>query len=168
VRSVCLRYFNAAGASGSGLIGEAHEPETHLIPNVLMAALREEPVTVYGADYATADGSCVRDYVHVHDLCRAHLAALEYLQEGGESRVLNLGSQRGHSVFEVLAAAQEVCGRPIARRIERRRDGDPPSLVADASRAEQTLDWKARESRLGDILASAWVWHQAQFRAATT
>jgi UDP-glucose-4-epimerase GalE len=166
LRSVALRYFNAAGASASGLIGEAHDPETHLIPNVLRAALRGEAVTVFGDDYATADGSCVRDYVHVSDLCAAHLAALEYLQHDGESIALNLGSECGYSVFEVLAAAEKVCGRPIKRTIAPRRAGDPPTLVASAQRAKQVLHWTPRFSELTTILSSAWAWHLAQSRAA--
>lgn len=168
LRSVALRYFNAAGASASGLIGEAHEPETHLIPNVLHAALCNEPVTVFGNDYATPDGSCVRDYVHVSDLCAGHLAALKHLQQGGDNLVLNLGAQRGHSVFEVIAAAEAVCGQPIARRIAARRAGDPPVLLADARRAKEALGWTARHSDLNTILESAWTWHQRTLKPALT
>lgn len=168
LRSASLRYFNAAGASASGLIGEAHEPETHLIPNTLRAALRGEPVTVFGQDYATPDGSCLRDYVHVTDLCEAHLAALDYLQHGGPNLTLNLGSGCGYTVFEVISAAEAVCGRPIARQLAARRDGDPASLVASVQRAQEMLAWKPRHSDLHTIVSSAWSWHKAQAAAAKT
>jgi UDP-glucose-4-epimerase GalE len=160
LRSVALRYFNAAGASSSGLIGEMHEPETHLIPNVLRACLEERPVEIYGADYPTPDGSCVRDYIHVSDLCRAHLAALDYLQRGADNATVNLGSERGHSVLEVIAAAERVCGQSIARRVASRRAGDPPVLVASARKARELLGWEPRQSGLDEIIASAWQWER--------
>jgi UDP-glucose 4-epimerase len=160
LRSVSLRYFNAAGASPSGLIGEAHEPETHLIPNVLRAGAVGRAVDVYGDDYPTPDGSCIRDYIHVVDLCAGHLAALDYLLAGGESTAFNLGSGRGHSVLEVIAAASRVCGRTIAHRIAPRRAGDPPVLVASATKARELLDWAAAQSDLTSILESAWRWEQ--------
>ena len=160
LRSVSLRYFNAAGASASGLIGETHEPETHLIPNVLRAARDERAVEVFGTDYDTPDGSCVRDYIHVGDLCRAHIAVLQYLWRGGESTAINLGSGIGHSVLEVIAAAERVCGKPIARSIRPRRAGDPPVLVASARNAQEVLGWHATESDLPAIIESAWRWEQ--------
>src|SRR5882757_1934566 len=121
IRGVSLRYFNAAGASASGLIGETREPETHLMPNVLRACRDGHPVEIYGTDYPTPDGSCVRDYVHVSDLCRAHLLALEYLDRGGENVAVNLGSEHGYSVLEVIAAAERICGHQISRRVSPRR-----------------------------------------------
>jgi UDP-glucose 4-epimerase len=160
LRSVSLRYFNAAGASPSGLIGETHDPETHLIPNVLQACVAGLPVDVFGNDYPTSDGTCVRDYVHVADLCRAHLGALEYLTAGGENEAINLGSQRGFSVLEVVAAAERICGRTIARRVAARREGDPPILVASAQKARETLGWIPVESGLESIIGSAWRWEQ--------
>jgi len=158
LRSVSLRYFNAAGASASGLIGESHEPETHLIPNVLHAARDGTPVDVFGNDYPTPDGSCVRDFVHVSDVCRAHVAALAYLQGGGDTVALNVGSGQGHSVQEVISAAEGICGRTIARRDRPRRAGDPPVLVASAAKAQQVLGWWAGESDLPTIVKSAWRW----------
>lgn len=158
--SVSLRYFNAAGASASGRIGEAHEPETHLVPNVLRAALAGTPVDVFGTDWPTPDGSCVRDYVHVADLARAHVAALHYLDRGGTRTALNLGSGRGHSVLEVIAAAEAVTGRRIERRAAPRRAGDPPVLVASAARAAAVLGWRPESSDLATIVASAWAWER--------
>ena len=160
LRSVSLRYFNAAGASPSGLIGEMHDPETHLIPNVLRAGIETRPVDVFGSDYPTSDGTCVRDYVHVSDLCRAHLAALEYLQAGGDNEAINLGSEKGFSVLEVIAAAARICGQKIDYRIGPRRAGDAPVLVASAQKARNVLDWKPVESDLDSIIASAWRWEQ--------
>src|SRR5437660_4508698 len=155
LRSVSLRYFNAAGASSSGAIGERHEPETHLIPNVLRACRERRPVDVFGVDYPTPDGSCVRDYVHVSDLCRAHLAALEYLWNGGDSDAVNLGSERGFSVLEVIESAEHVCGQAIEHRIAPRRGGDPPVLVASSKKARNILGWTAIESDLETIIGSA-------------
>lgn len=160
LRFASLRYFNAAGAHRSGEIGEMHHPETHLIPNVLRAAAGRNPhVEIYGNDYPTPDGTCVRDYIHVCDLVRAHLLALERLANGGESMALNLGAGKGHSILEVIAAAEGVTGRPIPRKFAARRPGDPPVLVADPSRAETLLGWKASRS-LEEIVASAWRWEQ--------
>lgn len=162
LRAACLRYFNAAGADPDGRIGEAHEPETHLIPNVLRAAMTPGgEVTVFGTDYPTPDGTCVRDYVHVHDLCRAHLLALQHAQHAGGFHVFNLGSGRGYSVAEVLAQARALCdGRPAARYAPR-RTGDPAELVASAQRARQVLGWQPRHG-LNDMLRTALAWHQAQ------
>ena len=167
LRSVSLRYFNAAGASRSGSIGEIHEPETHLIPNVLRACRERRPVDVFGVDYPTPDGSCVRDYVHVSDLCRAHLAALEYLWNGGDSDAVNLGSERGFSVLEVIESAEHVCGQAIEHRIAPRRAGDPPVLVASSQKARNILGWTAIESDLETIIGSAWRWEQARAQSVS-
>ncbi len=161
LRSASLRYFNAAGASESGLVGERHEPETHLIPNVLRAAGSGRAVDVFGDDYPTPDGSCVRDYIHVADLCRAHMAALDYLWAGGDSIAVNLGSGQGHSVLEVVAAAERVCGGPIARRMCPRREGDPPVLVASPAKAHSVLGWRALQSDLPTLIESAWRWERS-------
>ncbi len=167
LRSVSLRYFNAAGASRSGSIGERHEPETHLIPNVLRACRERRPVDVFGADYPTPDGSCVRDYVHVSDLCRAHLAALEYLWNGGDNNAINLGSERGFSVLEVIKAAERVCSQTIEHRIASRRGGDAPVLVASSQKARSVLGWTPIESDLETIIGSAWRWEQARAQSVS-
>src|SRR5580692_2129868 len=147
LRYAALRYFNAAGAEPG--LHERHDPETHLIPIVLDAALgRREHVTVYGGDYPTPDGTCVRDYVHVHDLARAHLAALVYLDGGGESGVFNLGTGYGHSVREVVEATRRVTGLPVPVVMGARREGDPPELVASADRAKRVLGWEPERSSL--------------------
>ncbi len=155
-----LRYFNAAGADPDSEIGEEHERETHLVPLILATALgQRSEIDIYGTDYDTPDGTAVRDYVHVQDLAEAHLAALNHLLGGGSSLALNLGTGTGHSVREVIAAAERVTGRRIARREMPRRPGDPPVLVADVGRARETLGWHARMSDLDSILGSAWAWH---------
>lgn len=159
-----LRYFNAAGASPDGDLGEDHTPETHLIPIVLEVALgRRERITIFGDDYPTPDGSCVRDYVHVDDLASAHLAALERLQPGRGIK-LNLGTGRGHSVREVINACREVTGHAIPEVIGPRRPGDPPELVADSSRARKELDWTPQFPELRTIVETAWRWHQSHPR----
>jgi UDP-glucose 4-epimerase len=165
LRSVSLRYFNAAGASRSGAIGERHEPETHLIPNVLRACRERRAVDVFGADYPTPDGSCVRDYVHVSDLCRAHLAALEYLWNGGGNNAINLGSERGFSVLEVIKAAEQICSQTIEYRIAARRGGDAPVLLASSEKARNVLGWMPIESDLETIIGSAWRWEQGRARS---
>lgn len=162
LRSIALRYFNAAGASPEGGIGEAHEPETHLIPNALRAAAGQGPgLEVFGADYPTPDGSCVRDYVHVDDLADAHLRALEYAARHPGAHVFNLGSQRGFSVLETIAAAADVAGKAIPYRMAGRRPGDPPRLVADNVAAKRELGWRPRYTELRDIIATAWAWHRS-------
>ncbi len=166
LRYAVLRYFNAAGASADGTLGEAHEPETHLVANVLRAASGEHRLQLYGDDYDTPDGTCIRDFVHVEDLCAAHLAALDYLARGGKERIFNLGSGKGFSVLEVICCAERVTGRPIAFERAPRRPGDPPVLVASASRAEQLLGWRPRHRTLEEIVASAWRWHQRRDSAA--
>ncbi len=154
-----LRYFNAAGADPEGEIGEDHDPETHLIPLVLLTAQgRRAAIDIYGTDYPTQDGSAIRDYIHVQDLADAHVLALAHLLKGGGSLALNLGTGEGHSVRAVIDAAERVTGRTIARRETARRPGDPPTLVADARKAKATLGWTPRLSGLDDIIASAWAW----------
>ena len=157
---VTLRYFNAAGADPDGMTGECHDPETHLIPNVLRAVDGRIPaLRLFGDDYDTPDGTCIRDYIHVHDLAAAHVAALDYLMQGGQPRAMNLGTGEGTSVRAILEAAQEVTGRPVPHSVEARRPGDPARLVADATLARRTLHWTPR-FRLHDMLAHAWAWEQ--------
>ncbi len=161
VRSVSLRYFNAAGAAHDGTIGELHRPETHLIPRLLDIALAQDGVAeIYGDDYPTADGTCIRDYIHVADLAAAHLAALEHLLAGGQSTALNLGSGRGHSVREVVAQVARTTGIRIPEVVKARRSGDPPALVADARKAGLVLSWRTRHSSLAEIVETAWNWHR--------
>jgi UDP-glucose-4-epimerase GalE len=159
-RHVALRYFNASGADPDGETGESHDPETHLIPLILDAALGRRPqIDIYGTDYPTPDGSAIRDYIHVQDLADAHVKATEYLMQGGESIALNLGTGRGHSVREVVAAAERITGRRIPRRETGRRAGDPPALVADPRRANEVLRWTPVMSDLDSIIRTAWAWH---------
>ena len=160
LRYMALRYFNAAGAID--LCGEDHSPESHLIPLALQVALgQRDGLTVFGRDYDTPDGSCIRDYVHVQDLARAHLAALGHLAGGGDSQYVNLGTGRGWSVLEVIAAARLVTGCQIPAADGDRRAGDASSLVADASKARAVLGWSAQIPDLAEIVASAWTWHSA-------
>jgi UDP-glucose-4-epimerase GalE len=159
LKYAALRYFNASGCSADGLIGEDHQPETHLIPLVLEAAagLREH-ITVFGTDYPTPDGSCIRDYIHVHDLARAHILAIETLADGAESFQCNLGTGIGHSVKELIAEAEKVTGKPIPVVYGDRRAGDPPELVAAPARAKELLGWEAEYKDLTEILRTAWAW----------
>ncbi len=160
LRSVSLRYFNAAGCDPDGETGEIHDPETHIIPRVLMAATGELPqVDIFGTDYPTPDGTCLRDYVHVADLARGHVQALEYLQRGGATTAINLGTGRAFSVREVIAAAEQVTGRRIPVREAARRAGDPPVLVADARRARATLGFVPWFTEIAPIVETAWRWH---------
>jgi UDP-glucose-4-epimerase GalE len=168
LRSVSLRYFNAAGADDGGKIGEMHDPETHLIPLALAASAANAPaLQIYGSDYPTSDGTCVRDYIHVNDLADAHVRALQYLetQRAEKSRdengllAINLGTGRGHSVLEIIRAAESATGRQVRRTIRPRRPGDPPILVADVAKAQRVLGWTAQRN-LADIMASAWTWMQ--------
>jgi len=169
LRSVSLRYFNAAGADPEGEIGELHEPETHLVPLVLQTALGQRShIDVYGTDYPTADGTAIRDYIHVQDLAEAHVRALEHLRAGRESAVLNLGTGYGHSVREVIAAAKAVSGRDIPWRGAARRPGDAPVLVADASLATEQLGWRAQRSDLHTIIRTALIWHESHARRQIT
>ncbi|MFA7240058.1 MAG: UDP-glucose 4-epimerase GalE [Sulfuricellaceae bacterium] len=158
LKSVSLRYFNAAGADPDGQLGERHQPETHLIPLVLQAAAGRRPhVTVYGRDYATPDGACIRDYVHVVDLCQAHLLALEQLWSGAGSAVYNLGNGAGFSVLEVIATARRITGCSIPLVYGERRAGDPARLVADSRLAQRALGWTPRYAGLETIIAHAWL-----------
>jgi UDP-arabinose 4-epimerase len=165
---VALRYFNAAGADPDGEIGEEHDPETHLIPLVLQAALgRRARIEIFGTDYATPDGTAIRDYIHVTDLADAHVKALDYLLQGGASVALNLGTGHGHSVREVIAAAERVTGRRVPRAEAPRRAGDPPRLVADPRRANALLGWRPTRSDLDTIVGTAWAWHSRATDKAT-
>lgn len=160
LKFAALRYFNAAGAHPSGEIGEDHTPETHLIPLVLDVALgKRESISIFGDDYPTRDGSCIRDYIHVCDLASAHLIALERLLSGGESCRYNLGNGNGVSVFELVESCRRVSGRPIKAVVKPRRPGDPPSLVADSSKAQRELGWVPKFTKLDDIISTAWNWH---------
>lgn len=163
IDSVALRYFNAAGACESSKIGEAHEPETHLIPNILKSVVdgAESKLKVFGNNYPTADGTCIRDYIHVSDLCDAHLLALEYLDYHRGHHCFNLGNGSGFSVMEVIDAASEVIGRQVPYDIVERRPGDPSHLVADATEARKKLKWTPEYTDIGDIIRTAWQWHQA-------
>lgn len=157
---VALRYFNVAGAKQSGVIGEDHSPETHLIPIVLEAALRQRPhVTIFGNDYNTPDGTCIRDYIHVEDLVDAHILALEYLFEGGESNVFNLGSSQGFSVKQIIDSVEKVTGIEIKRVMGERRAGDPSTLIASADKAKAILKWHPTRTQIDQIIADAWNWH---------
>ena len=158
--SISMRYFNAAGAKSDASLGERHKPETHLIPLAIAAATSSgPPLTIYGSDYDTPDGCCVRDYVHVEDICDAHLLALNHLVAGAASTALNLGSGCGHSVREVIDTVARVTGRPVPHTVASRRPGDPSSLVADISRAERLLGWTPTRSNLERIVGDAARWH---------
>ena len=161
LKSVCLRYFNAAGADPQGELGERHDPETHLIPLVLQAASGRRPnIAVFGRDYDTPDGTCIRDYIHINDLCEAHWLGLQSLMQGGGSQRYNLGNGNGFSVQEVIDAARRVTGQPITVIDAPRRDGDPARLVADATLARQQLGWKPQFPALDTLVAHAWGWEQ--------
>ena len=161
LRYVVFRYFNAAGADPDGEIGESHAPETHLIPLVLDAAGGQRPeIKVFGTDYDTEDGSCVRDYVHVTDLAVAHVAGLRYLEQGGTCVFLNLGNDRGTSVLEVIETARRVTGRDVKVTLAPRRPGDPAKLVGSSRRAEQVLGWKPQRADIDIIVEDAWRWHE--------
>jgi len=163
IRSVSLRYFNAAGASPDGLIGESHEPETHLIPNVLKSALGSgAPLKLFGDDYPSPDGTCIRDYIHVNDLAEAHLAALDWMDEHQGAHQFNLGNGRGFSVKEIIHAAEEVTGATIDYETQARRAGDPAVLVASAAKAKRELGWRPRYTRIEEIIETAWRWHRSQ------
>jgi UDP-glucose 4-epimerase len=161
LKSVRFRYFNAAGADPSGKLGEDHQPETHLIPLILFTALgKREHISVYGTDYPTPDGTCIRDYIHVHDLAAAHVLGLNYLLAGGDSQVFNLGNGNGFSVKEVIETAKQVTGKEIKVVFGDRRAGDPSILVGSSDRAHQILDWQSQYPDLKDIITHAWQWHQ--------
>ena len=161
LKSVCFRYFNAAGADPDGLLGEDHKPETHLIPLVLLTALGErDTISIFGTDYPTADGTCVRDYIHVWDLAQAHILGLNYLLQGHTSEIFNLGNGNGFSVREVIQAARSVTRKKIKVLECDRRAGDPPILVGSSKKAERVLGWRSRYTDIEQIVAHAWQWHQ--------
>ena len=160
IKYVSLRYFNAAGAHESGKIGEDHRPESHLIPLIIQAVLGQRPsIQVFGDDYNTPDGTCVRDYIHVGDLADAHLRAVDYLQRGGDSNVFNLGNGQGFSVKEVIETVKSVTGRDFPVVISPRRAGDPAVLIASSDKARSVLGWQPSRGKLEDIIESAWAWH---------
>jgi UDP-glucose-4-epimerase GalE len=159
LRYVSLRYFNAAGADPEGELGECHDPETHLIPLAIFSAMGRGGLRVFGDDYPTPDGTCIRDYVHVADLAEAHVLALDYLRAGGDSQIANLGTGAGSSVRDVITTVEQVSGRAVSYEIKPRRDGDTPVLVADAAKAERLFGWKPRLSKLETIVETAWRWH---------
>jgi len=158
-RYASLRYFNAAGADESGEIGELHDPETHLVPLALRAAGKGQELKIFGSDYPTPDGTCVRDYVHVNDLANAHVKALEYLADGKSSFAANLGTGTGASVNEVISTVEKVTGKTVPRKIVPRRAGDPPALVANPAKAQALLEWKASRGLL-EVVTTAWNWMQ--------
>jgi len=162
LKSVCLRYFNACGADPDAEIGERHEPETHLIPNILKSVLSssEQKLKVFGNSYPTADGTCVRDYIHINDLASAHLLAGQYLAKNQGAYAFNLGNGSGFSVLDVILAAEHVVGKKIQYDIEEARAGDPPVLVANATLAKQQLGWQPEYTEIEQIIATAWRWHQ--------
>ncbi|HEY9700649.1 MAG TPA: UDP-glucose 4-epimerase GalE [Trichocoleus sp.] len=161
LKSVSFRYFNAAGADPNGQLGEDHEPETHLIPLILLTAMgKRDAISIFGTDYPTADGTCIRDYIHVADLAAAHVLGLEYLLNGGDSQLFNLGNGSGFSVKEVIEAARAVTGKPIKVIECDRRPGDPPALVGSSAKARQTLGWQPKYNDIHQILTDAWNWHQ--------
>lgn len=163
LKYISLRYFNAAGADASGMLGERHAPETHLIPLVLQVATGERKnIRIFGADYPTADGTCIRDYVHVTDLTLAHMLALESLLKGGDSAVYNLGNSKGHSVRNVIDIARSVTGHPIPETVADRRAGDPAMLIADSEKIRMDLGWKPNYEDLRTIVETAWNWHQRE------
>lgn len=159
---VSLRYFNVAGAHHSGVIGEDHSPETHLIPIILQVAMGQRGhISIYGNDYPTPDGTCIRDYIHVEDLIAAHILALQYLFGGGKSDIFNLGSSRGFSVLEMIEAARAVTGHPIPKVFADRRAGDPSRLIASSQKAKDILGWKPTRTSIHQIIADAWNWQQS-------
>lgn len=161
LRYVSLRYFNACGADESGTIGEAHNPESHLIPLILQVPNgKRETISIYGIDYDTPDGTCIRDYIHVTDLAQAHILAVQYLNNGGESDIFNLGNGVGYSVREVIKTARKVTGHPIPATESSRRAGDPARLVASSEKAKKILGWKPVHDSLEEIISSAWNWHK--------
>ncbi len=160
MKNVCLRYFNASGADSKGRAGEEHDPETHLIPLLFRAIQTGKPVTLFGDDYPTPDGTCIRDYIHVTDLAQAHIAAVEMLCAGGESNKYNVGTGYGYSVKEVLNAVERVTGQKVPFVMGPRREGDPPELVADSTRLQTELGWRPEYSDLETIVKTAWDWAQ--------
>jgi len=161
MKYVALRYFNVAGAHHTGDIGESHNPETHLIPLILQVPLgKREHISIFGSDYNTPDGTCVRDYIHIEDLINAHMLALDYLDKGNDSNYFNLGSGEGYSVLQMIEAAREVTGHKIPAKMEARRAGDPDALIASSSKAMEVLGWERKYTDVKDIIGSAWKFHQ--------
>lgn len=161
IQYVSLRYFNVAGAREDAQIGEDHDPETHLIPIVLQVALgKREFITIFGDDYPTDDGTCIRDYIHVEDLIDAHIRAVQYLRDGGKSQIFNLGSSTGFSVKEIIDVARQVTGHPIPEKIGQRRAGDPSTLIASSEKAARILNWEPKRTEINRIITDAWRWHQ--------
>ncbi len=156
LRSIALRYFNACGSDPESGLGEEHDPETHLIPLLIRAVVTGQPITIFGDDYETPDGTCIRDYIHVTDLAEAHAVAIEKLLAGGGSDVFNVGTGAGHSVLEVLRTVEEVTGQKVPHKMGARREGDPPALVANADKLKRTLGWKPKFPELADIVRTAW------------
>ncbi|MBQ7085621.1 MAG: UDP-glucose 4-epimerase GalE, partial [Anaerotignum sp.] len=162
IRYVSLRYFNACGAHVSGQIGEAHNPESHLIPLILQVPNgQREFISIFGNDYPTPDGTCIRDYIHVTDLAMAHILAVDYLEKGGASDIFNLGNGVGFSVKEVVETARKVTGHPIPAKEVARRAGDPAQLIASSEKAKKVLGWNPKQDSLEEIISTAWKWHQA-------
>ncbi|MBC2071630.1 UDP-glucose 4-epimerase GalE [Listeria seeligeri] len=162
MKYVALRYFNVAGAKSDGTIGEDHQPESHLVPIILQVALgQREKLAIYGDDYNTPDGTCIRDYVHIEDLIDAHIRSLEYLENGGESNIFNLGSSKGFSVQEILGAARSVTEKTIPAEVVARRAGDPGILIASSDKARKILGWEPKYTDIKDIIATAWKWHES-------
>ena len=161
LRFVALRYFNAAGCDPSGEIGERHDPEPHLIPRLFLAQDGKiDGLDIFGDDYPTPDGTCIRDYVHVNDLAEAHIKAAKYLLAGGASDAFNLGTGHGVSVREIIASAAKVTGKAVPHRVSQRRDGDPAVLVADVAKVRRVLDWTAENSDIMKVLETVWAWHK--------
>ena len=164
LRSVPLRYFNACGAEPGAGLGEAHNPETHLIPLLFKAVATGEPIQIFGDDYATPDGTCIRDYIHVSDLAAAHVAALDHLLAGGASAAFNVGTGAGLTVMEVLRAVEKITGKNVPHKIAPRREGDPTELVADSTKLRKTLGWEPRHSGIEEIVRDAWAYYQLKFK----
>jgi UDP-glucose-4-epimerase GalE len=164
LRSVALRYFNACGAEPEAGLGEAHDPETHLIPLLFRAAVTGEPIQIFGDDYATPDGTCIRDYVHVSDLAAAHVAALDHLMAGGASGAFNAGTGMGLTVMELVRTVEEVTGKRVPYKVAPRRDGDTTELVADSSKLRQQLGWEPKRSGIRDIVSDAWAFYQLKYK----
>ena len=165
LRSIALRYFNACGADPESGIGEEHEPETHLIPLLMRAVVSGKPMTIFGNDYATPDGTCIRDYIHVSDLAEAHFVAIEKLLAGGASDVFNVGTGAGQSVLQVMLAVEQVTGKKVPHEIGPRREGDPAALVANSDKLQRTLGWKPKFPEIRDIVATAWHFEQKRRQA---
>lgn len=162
IKSISFRYFNAAGASLDGKMGENHQPETHLIPNIIKAILTNKEFKLFGSDYPTRDGTCVRDYIHVLDLAQAHVLGLKALLSGHQTDVFNLGTGKGYSNLEIIKTAEKVSGKKVRLKIEARRPGDANELVADPDKIKHSLGWQPRHSDLKTIISTAWNWHKKQ------